>query len=260
MKQYNLNKCLWGIFLYLLVFAFTGCDDDDEFSDLNPDISWNIDKDKVLRLEDYTGILGADAQFYDVDDNLIKIAYDKNTNSHIIIPKTLGGNNFRIIANDNVYNVRLIVCNYVTIRSWGVQSIRKGIECSYGVRTKIEEELDKRNYFIFNNSIELRFKCYPSPKNPAPKYCLIFSHDDENYNRIEVECDSKYDIETKEFTITERSNPKHSQVITFHTTYAQPYFTSDFTNEMQQKYGKDKVAKACLYYDVYCTNTPYIKE
>ncbi len=262
MKKYNLNKCLWGIFLYLLVFAFTGCDDDDEFSDLNPVINWNIDKEAKLRLEDYTGNLGADAQFYDVEEDLINITYDNKTNIHFITPKTLGGNKFKIMANDKEYNVNLYIHNDATIRSWYVQSIRKGIECSSGIRTEIEEELDKRNCFIYTEPTTFYFQYYSSRLTPLQRYAIIFFPNSDSDYRIE--CDSKYDIETKEFTITERANPEHSQVMTFHikdaSSYNPSYITSDFTTEMQQKYGKDKVVKACLYYDVYCTNSQYIKE
>lgn len=246
MKQYNLNKCLWGIFLCLLFFAFTGCDDDDEFSDLNPDISWNIDKDKVLRLEDYTGNLGADAKFYDVDEDLMAINYDEKTNSHIITPKNIGGNNFYINVKGRKYHVHMKIFNKATDHNFyftGMSCVIKG-EGIQDIEAEIEEELYKRNYF-FDKGIRFTFSYKDSYATPSLRYSAKFINESKNES---IEYDLSYNIETKEFTITDRDNKERSMVVYFRNPVPNyQYFSLHMTEELKEKYGEDKVDFVCLY-------------
>jgi len=241
MKTYNINKCLWGVCLTILAFVITGCgDDEDEFSDLNPNISWNIDNDEVLRLEDYTGNLGANTQFYGVNENLITITYDKSTNSHIVTPKNIGGNKFEVHVGKRIYNVHLKVYHYITKRAFIVKSRENEIECAPEIKENIEKELDEKNYFL-DNSTGILFYYDDSS---SLRYKAFLSHNDEN----SVVCDTDYNTETKEFTFTDNANPEYSQTVVFHLTEAPYCLISDFTDEMKQKYGNEKVTKACIYY------------
>lgn len=261
--HFNLSLAWLFIAVGMTTSLFLSCNDDSEPESTVFNVKSYIDSTEQQRtIESIIGISKIDdsniklkdKNVLEKDKSVLAIS-TKSDGLHYIIPQHVGYCQILVNANGKEYTIVYIV-SAEGCEVWQINDVNSYIICSKDVKDSIINDLEKRNIFShMSNGDELFF--YTDPRRVEISYNNYFAATNKDNSKALI---FSYEKDSPHYLFRDEKNAEIEQRMSFTLTSKtktsrgffnkEGIFSYDPTLIYQSLYGKDRVKKVVIDYEV----------